>query len=146
MNENHYAPPTAVVADITDEVHRPRPGQVIWAVRLLWASMIVWVIQDAFSVRTSPASVIAVHVALTSLTVAIAGFVYSRIYRGNGWARKLMLVWTVLSTAAVLFVPSYSTDSTVDRVLTGLKETSDLVCMYLLFVSPGSRWFKRRER
>jgi hypothetical protein len=146
MNENHYAPPIAVVADITDEMSRPRPGQVIWAVRLLWATMIVWVLQDAFSVRSSPASVIAVHVVLTGVTVAIAGFVYSRIHRGYGWARNLMLVWTVPSTAAILFAPSYSTDSTLDRVLTAVKETSDVVCMYLLFASPGSVWFKMRAR
>lgn len=146
MNDDHYAPPVAIVSDVTDEIDRPRPRQVTWAICLLWATLILWVHEVGFGAVRAPASAAAVQVLLTSLTVALAAYVYLSIYRGRNWARILILILTILSTAAVLFGPTYSTDSTLERVLTAVKATSDVICMYLLFASPGSTWFRRRAR
>ena len=146
MNENRYAPPVAAVADVADEIHRPRPRQVVWAVRLLWATLILWVLQMGFDFVRAPPVAIAGVVLPTSFMVAFAGYVNICIYRGRNWARILTLLLTILSTALVLFGPSDPTDSTLERVFTAVNTTSDVVCMYLLFTSPGSTWFKRRAR
>ena len=147
MTDERYAPPIATVSDIADELPLPRPTQVVWAVRLLWATLILWVLQFWSDMESTPSVAAVVPVLVVeSFMVAFAGYVNICIYRGRNWARILTLVLTILSTALVIFGPNDPTASTLEHVFAVVNSTSDVVCIYLLFASPGAGWFKKRMR
>ncbi len=124
----------------------PRPMQVVWAVRLLWATTICSIPQVYLEAMRAPSkgALISGLVAEVLLT-AFACYLYVCIHRGKNWARIVTLIFTLLGTALVVFGPDVPGLSVFERIFTAVSTTSDIVCMYLLFASPGSAWFRKRS-
>jgi hypothetical protein len=81
-------------------------------------------------------------------SLALLVWVYYKIYVGRNWARILLLILTVLGMLmlssrifrGILFAaPAIAVLSTL--VSTGITGVN----LWLLFISPGRRWFKKRE-
>ena len=143
MNNIRYAPPVAEVGDIADEARAPRPLQVVWAVRLLWASTLFSIPEFYFeATRARSAGAMITGLVFEAVVTAFACYLYVCIYRGKNWARIVTLIFTVLSTTVVVFGPALPGRSNFDHVFTWLNTVTDIACMCLLFTSAGSRWFK----
>ena len=147
MSNNRYAPPVAVVREVADEEVRPRPMQVVWAVRLLWATTICSIPQFYMeAVRAPSTGAMVVGLVVEGLFTAFGCYLYVCIHRGKNWARIVTLIFTVLSTVMVLFAPDVPGPSAYERIFTVINTASDIACMYLLFAPPGSAWFRRRDQ
>lgn len=136
MNNHRYAPPVAEVDDIADNARSPRPTQVVWAVRLLWATTLLSIPEFYFeAVRARSIGAMVTGFAIEAVMTAFACYLYVSIYRGKNWARIVTLIFTVLSTAMVIFGPALPNRSGYEQLLTWLNTVSDVVCMGLLFTS-----------
>ena len=77
MSNNRYAPPVAAVGDIAEE-RPPRPLQVTWAVRLLWATTICSLPQLYASAVHAPSTAgLIVTLAFEGLMIASIFFIFS---------------------------------------------------------------------
>jgi hypothetical protein len=147
MDSNRYAPPVAVVGEPPEEAPAPRPKPVVWAVRLLWATLLLSLVQlyieamGATSVHAMLAGLIG-----SAIGIAIACVLNVCIGRGRNWARLVTLGFTLLSTAVVAFGPGLARPSAFERVFIPLNTVSDIVCICLLFTPAASQWFRRRIR
>ncbi len=145
MNNNRYAPPIADVGDIADDARASRPLQVVWAVRLLWATTLFSIPEFYLeATRARSAGAMITGLVVEAVVTAFAFFLYMSIYRGKNWARIVTLIFTILSTAMFLFGPALPNRSSYEQVLTWLNTVSDILCMGLLFTPASSRWFKNR--
>ena len=64
--------------------------------------------------------------------------------RGRNWARIVLLILTVLSTAMVVFAPNGLGPTNLERFTTLLNTVCDITCMCLLFTPSASAWFRKR--
>jgi len=143
MNNNRYAPPAAEVGDMDDEARPPRPMQVVWAVRLLWATTLLSIPEFYFEAMRARSTVaMFTGLFLESAMTAFGCYLYVSIYQGRNWARVVTLIFTVLGTAMVVFGPALPNRLSHEQLFMWVNTVSDIVCMVLLFTSPGSRWFK----
>jgi len=149
MERNLYSPPAAPVADPveTEEAKGERPAEVTWALRLLWASVVlggIEVLQQRF-LRVSLALVL-----LTSGTpYVIAGWLLYKIGRGRHWARVTYLVLWLFGIASIfLFWRAYAANFDGKHSMTAVTEVAetllDAVGIVLLFVPAANRWFRSR--
>src|ERR1043165_7544881 len=95
MNDNPYAPPTAVVADQVPQVSLERPAIVVLAVRLLWLGYAVAFFSSIYGLFNLPADapktivVVATLIGLT-ISAAISYVIFTAAWRGKNWARWLI--------------------------------------------------------
>lgn len=144
MSNNRYAPPVAAVGDIAEE-GPPRPLQVTWAVRLLWATTICSLPQlYAAAVHAPSTAGLIVTLAFEGLMIAFGCFLYVCIHRGRNWARIVTLILTVLSTAAGVLALDITRLPALEQAFDVINMAVDIVCMVLLFVPPSGAWFKAR--
>jgi hypothetical protein len=149
MERNLYSPPAAPVADPveTEEAMGERPAEVTWALRLLWASLVlggIELLQQRF-LRVS-----LVFVLLTSgIPYVIVGWLLYKIHRGRHWARVTYLVLWLFGIAYVLLFwrvyAAYFDGKHSMAAGTRVAETLlDAVGSVLLFVPAANRWFRPR--
>jgi len=145
MTDNPYAPPVAIVGDMADAAALPRPRQVRWAVRLLWASTVLALPEALVDAARAPTLTHLIGGLLVeALMLAFACWLYVCVNRGRNWARIVLLLLTLLGTGVVVFAPLSRGTTTFEQVFTWLNTACDVVCMGLLFSPPASAWFRRR--
>jgi hypothetical protein len=148
---NPYEAPKASVADIGLEEHpQERPSQVVLAVKLAWAGIILglsalalgWEYYSSLGSTTS-------MVIGQAFGFLFAVWVYYKIYHGRNWARILYLAMALLGfllfasgavRAQMLAGPLISKISAI--LNTGIT----IAVIWLLFTRPGNAWFKRSRR
>ena len=125
-----------------------RPRQVVIAVQLaainyvlgLAALLLSW---DYF-VRLQSAGVLIVN---QLFSLALVAWLYSKIYAGRNWAR---ITWLVSYSIGVLFAFNQAVTTllkaapliTKVQMVVGL--LMSVAILWLLFLSPGREWFKKR--
>jgi len=150
MERNLYSPPAAPVADPVEieEAKGARPAEVTWALRLLWASVVlggIEVLQQRF-LRVS-----LVLVLLTSGTPYVtAGWLLYKIGRGRHWARVTYLVLSLFGIAYMLlfwraYAPYLDGKHSMAAVTRIAETLLDAVGSVLLFVPAANRWFRPRS-
>jgi hypothetical protein len=157
VTHNPYSPPTADVADMAIIRPAKMPLQVLWAVRALWASIILnfvvaivdLIIQmtsgDALDIPGLLRSVIS-----TIIWTLIGKWFTGKIAAGRNWARILMLIFTLPGFAGIValyayFRPSYLNQfGVIDFVSEGSQQLLAVVALWLVFISPGRYWFRQR--
>jgi len=152
MSHNPYSPPAAEVDDVVTEQPMERPVQVMWAVRCLWASVIIGIARDIVRLGLDFAQTSDVPVARTiggiigtALSVLIAMWFIGKISAGRNWARILMLVITLLGLAFMPVLWPYLTAiPPYHMVVSVIQELFTLTVLILVFTGPGRFWFKRR--
>ena len=143
-DDKRYAPPATEVADVrTGPPHQP-PVQVVWAVRLLWASLAVSVL--AILVISPPAgsdaATNAVGYIVQGGVLALQAWLTLCIGRAKHWARVVYLVLFLLSLVLMALIRVPEGTPMLESVFNVVTTLLDGAGMYLVFMRPGSDWFK----
>ena len=143
-DDNRFSPPASEVADVPAGKPRKPPAQIVWAMRMLWLSLGVSVL--SLFVLPAPADVsaaaAAVGFAFQAAMLALATWLIVGIWRHKNWARIAYLVLFLLSLVAMAVVTVPEGTPWAESVLNVASTLLDAVAMYLVFVKPGSDWFK----
>jgi hypothetical protein len=150
MNDSRYAPPVAPVADAAPaQIVMTRPRQVVLAVQLAAVNCVLGLAVLAVSwdyyTRLLPARSLILSQAFN---LAVLAWLYSKVYAGRNWARITLLVVSLIGMlfmfnrtfvailkAAPLIVPI--------QMIVGVVVSA--VILWMLFLSPGREWFKKRR-
>jgi len=146
-NDNRFAPPSAEIADpVPQPFLQEMPRQVKIAVGLLWLSVALSIPMFLLSGSHEPSEEAldsTVVVFVLGVLCIFSAYVNVMVYRGNNWARLVILFSFALS-ALMLYLPS-DESTAIERALEVLLFVLDAVTVYLLFREPGSLWFKNRD-
>ena len=136
-DEKRYAPPATEVADVGTGGPRKPPAQVVWAVRLLWASLAVSVLASFIVPQSAEGGAAAAAVGLVIQwgLLAFSGWLNVCIWRQKNWARIVYLVLFLLGLVlmAVIRVPEGT--PMIESILNVASTLLDAVAMYLVFVN-----------
>ena len=145
MAPNPYTPPKADVKDLGPErllAERPRP--VVYAVVLLWISLVLGVPVVYWEHQRTPAEVAPFYWVPAVLILGLVIVVNIFIWRGRNWARIVALVLVVISFLSFLgTMGEILSHPAIEFVLNIVTLAIDAVAMYLLFTKPGVLWFRR---
>ena len=146
MSENPYSPPKSEVRDLApDRAIAERPRQVLYAVLLLWVSLVLGIpsaiheYQKAVTEGTWP-------FLLVFMLFMYAFGVCLNIFaaRGHNWARITLLVFSSVAIVSfVALIEEYLQDPVGYLALNIITLVMDAVALYLLFSRPGALWFRR---
>lgn len=148
MSENPYAPPKAYVQDyVPPPEHRVRPRQIVLAIQLAAVSyvmsLVVMIPTWDYYAKLQP---VMTTILTQVFSVALAGWIYYKIYLGRNWARILLLVFSLigmLSFLSQVVTDIIAASPLLAKVQMTLGMVINLVILWLLFVSPGRTWFKK---
>ena len=152
-----YKPPAARVEDREeDEDLAGRPPQVTLACRILWVALVIGLLSMHPTIRGDWWGEIdddsAVQVILYGATALLGAFVVAYgiliylIGRRNDVARWLLLVLLALGWMVTLGEFAETLEETPwAAVVDGVLLLVELFACYLLFLSPGAAWFRRRR-
>jgi hypothetical protein len=147
MERNLYAPPTAAVADPVVP-REERPLEVVWALRLLWASLAVGVVTVVGPYLLEISVGLLIYLILAGgARYVISVWVILKIAGGRNWARILYLVVLVAGFGYMaLNWQGYAQLFTFRQPLTAAswiaKTLLDIGAACLLFMPRANRWFK----
>jgi hypothetical protein len=144
---NPYAPPGAPVTDASDfKAREPRPLQVTWAVRLLWVDLALSVPQVGLGWSGDRGFLLNLLTAgMSVVLLAFEAWVILKISAGRNWARWVALVSVVVGVpTAFITVGQMQEVSSFEVVLDLAATCVDGIALYLLFISSGRQWFRRR--
>ena len=147
MADNPYAPPKASVEDVkVGEVEMEKPSQVVTAVRLLWTSVAIGIVNSVLSIKFI-ASTLSIPFMIGTLcaTFLINAWLISKLSIGRNWARITLLVFALIGFPVALvglpltikMFPLVSLVSIVQMVM-------QVVALWLVFRKPGREWFAPR--
>ena len=152
-NDSTMANNTLSVPDNVDTSNRsgiPAPAEVRWGLKLLWLSLALGVVQFLLflpvAVSTLPADSVGRGAAVFGFAFQIAAYMLGAyvnisIARQKNWARIVKLLLAVASLVPqVMFSPSLAG---FEYVRVGISPALDVAALYLLFISPGRRWFRQ---
>ena len=148
MSDNPYAPPRSSVDDAAlPQVTQVRPDQVVLAIRLaainyglgLVGILVSW---EYFSKLQPIGSLIFNQL----FSLALSVWIYYKIYKGRNWARITLLVLFALGsvmTLSGLVRNLLMAAPVIAKVQMIVGIGIGLAILWLLFISPGRRWFRR---
>jgi uncharacterized membrane protein HdeD (DUF308 family) len=149
MDNNPYAPPRTVVADIESPFDLPRPREVTGAVRLYWLALLVAVPSAIYDMFTTPvpgatlAMLVIIFGVIWALVLGLMYWIYSSIGKGRNWARILT---TVLVVVGLLFsfwaVPVMFAQSTLSGITYLVQTALNVWATVLLYKEPANTWFR----
>jgi hypothetical protein len=116
------------------------PPRVRTAIILLWASLLVTLIQtlvDDFLSNSSAIGAVAV-------VLAIYGLVIFRASRRHNWARYVLLIWTILGFTLYLTGEAGDAQPWWDYALVVGSFLVDIVAIYMLFTGGVGQWYRPR--
>jgi hypothetical protein len=142
-----YTPPKADVKDVGPErALAERPRQVVYAVVLLWISLVLGVPVAYWEHQRTPAEVASVYWVLAALIFGLAILVIVFLGRGHNWARIVLLVLVVISFLSFLgTIGEILSHPAIEIVLNVVTLVIDAVAVYLVFTKPGALWFRRAD-
>jgi hypothetical protein len=161
MNQNPYAPPTAVVADAPAAASSPRPRQVTWAVVALWVSFVIGLPGAMHNLFTQeiPPGISRTLIVVISLVVYLLVFAFmlwwlGAVGKGRRWGRVLLVILMFFWVLACAWLFSVSNLAGMKYALES-NGTNLIVfwCQFLLYVAatvlvftPASKaWFAEQR-
>jgi hypothetical protein len=152
MSHNPYSPPTAEVADVAVAHSMEKPVQVVWAVRLLWSSVVLSFVRDIvqfgyiWSMGELPTATLVGGLIGGLIGFLIAMWFIGKVSAGRNWARIVILVLMLLGIASLPMLWPYLGAATPIQLIVGAtQQVLTLVVLILVFTSPGKFWFRPRE-
>ncbi len=144
---NPYAPPNALVADMPPpRVVSACPASVLWAVRLLWASLALGAVYIAFRpLRPPPSGMSPLGLRAIGLVVILAPWLWLvlKIAAGRNWARLTWIIVAAVGTLWMLISPEKVIRlDPLGRASFTIQTTLQLTAMMLLLSPRARRWFK----
>jgi hypothetical protein len=150
MARNPYEPPGSPVSESARRGEPPK--QVIWAVWLLRASVVIgyaslFLVQDlSAALGDVPAEARSASMAFFFIVLALTAVVYLWLIQcvkdGRNWARIVMLLLTALGVFSM--ITSDDATPAMIHAISVLDTIIDVTAMALLFRVPGSLWFSPR--
>jgi hypothetical protein len=150
-SNNPYAPPKAVVDDVSSGNAPPRPLPVTNAVKLLWAAAAVSVVSGMlnFYLMDTPTIPRSLMVALTFAYVIgflIVWWILSSIGKGKNWARIVELVFFIIGLLGVgMSAIGPQEVPGVVWVLYAIQMGMTLWAIIQLYSAPANRWFQEMK-
>jgi hypothetical protein len=145
---SHEEPKANVTDAIAEEAPRERPVQVVLALTLAIAGLIVGALTVSLNWKHySPVAGGTRGVVIQAFTLLFMAWVYYKIYVGSNWAR---IVYLALSLSGFLFQVSATTNTPLFEtpplvmVSIAINSAGTIAILWLLFTRPGSAWFSRR--
>jgi hypothetical protein len=145
MDRNPYSPPQTEVREAVEPAAGPRPGQVTWAVRLLWAEFALSILDFFLGWYLKPAGFgLVADLVASLLTLPLEALVIYKLGHGRNWARYVTLASVLLSILLWYGAARQGTAGDPVTVIMGALELMlDAVALFLIFANPGRQWFKR---
>lgn len=151
-SKNPYAPPQAVVEDVSSGVEPPRPAAVTRAVQLLWSAVVVSVVSgilNAFLTET-PGIPRGMYLGFIVfgwvVSFLIIWWILTSIAKGKNWARIVQLVLFVFGILGMLMVFAMPQEvPAAIWVLYAIQMALNLWGMILLFSGPANAWFREMK-
>ncbi len=137
-------------AEIDGEFQIPAPAEVRWALKLLWLSLALAVVQYVLflpgAVSALPTDPAARGPAIFGLAIPILAYIFGgylnvKIARNRNWARITKLMFAVASL--VLQVVFSRGLTGFEYLSVGIAPALNFSALYLLFVSSGRLWFRQ---
>jgi hypothetical protein len=151
-SNNPYAPPKAVVDDVSSGSEPPRPAQVTRALQLLWAGIGIAFFSGILNLvltdnpEMSKAALIGMTVVTWTIGFLIMWWILSSIGKGKNWARIVELVFFVLGILGVLMTLAMPQKvSGIIWVLYAIQMSLNTWGMVLLFSGPANAWFREMK-
>lgn len=126
------------------------PGEVRWALKLLWLSLAISVIQFLYllsaTARALPPDAAGRNPMMSGYAVTIAGFILGaylniKIGHGKNWARVAKLLLAAMSLfIQAMFTPKLTA---VQYISAGIVPALNFAALYLLFLTSGRLWFRQ---
>jgi hypothetical protein len=144
MDRNPYSPPQTEVREAVEPAAGPRPRQVTWAVRLLWAEFALSILDFALGGYLKPAGFnFFADLVGSVVTLPLEALVIYKIGRGRNWARYVALAAVLLSILLWYGAAREGNAGDAVTVIMGALELMlDAVALFLIFANPGRQWFK----
>ena len=151
-SKNPYAPPQAVVEDVSSGAEPPRPAAVTRAVQLLWSAVVVSVVSgilNAFLTET-PGIPRGMYLGFIVfgwvVSFLIIWWILTSIAKGKNWARIVQLVLFVFGILGMLMVFAMPQEvPAAIWVLYAIQMALNLWGMILLFSGPANAWFREMK-
>jgi hypothetical protein len=145
MDRNPYSPPQTEVREAVEPAAGPRPRQVTWAVRLLWAEFALSILDFALGGYLKPAGFnFFADLVGSVVTLPLEALVIYKIGHGRNWARHVALAAVLLSILLWYGAAREGNAGDAVTVIMGALELMlDAVALFLIFGNPGRQWFKR---
>jgi putative copper export protein len=155
LAQDPYKPPASRVEDVgEDEELAGRPPQVTYACRLLWAVLVIDLLSMHPAIRgdwwgevedEDMRMFVYGGVALVAVLFLAYGFLIYLVGRRNDVARWLLLLLFALGAVATVGDFAETLEETPwAAAVDGFSLVVELWACYLLFLSPGAAWFRRR--
>jgi hypothetical protein len=149
---NPYAPPKAVVGDVSGATEPPRPATVTRAVQRLWAAVAVSFVSGILNAFLTDTPGVPRGLYLGTLVVGwavgflIVWWILSSIGKGKNWARIVQLVLFVFGILGMLMVFRMPQQvSAVIWAFYAVQMALNLWGMVLLFSAPSNAWFREMK-
>jgi hypothetical protein len=155
LERSPYEPPKTTVRDRLDLI-APKPPQIARAVRLLWAGVIAsgisllpvlrgrWWVEPGQTISAAQSLAFAMVVVTISFGIMISLMVL--VGRRKNWARWVLLALLIVGwITAAIDMPQTLSATPFAGAIDFLVTIAELWATYLLFLSPGARWFKRQD-
>lgn len=153
-SKNPYAPPKAVVEDVSSAAEPPRPPQVAQAVKLLWAGVVIGFLSGFVNLMTTdtpempmPRSAQLIAIAISwSIALLVLWWILSSIGKGKNWARIVQLILFLgglLGLTATFAVPHQVSGFVWSAA--ALQTGINIWGLILLFSGPSNAWFREMK-
>ena len=145
MATNAYTPPKADVKDVGPErALTERPRHVVYAVVLLWISLVLAIPAVYWEQQRSFAETVGVYWVMIVVLFGLSILVNVFIWRGSNWARILFLLLLVISLLSRLgTMEEMLSHPAIEIGVNLLMLAIEVIAAFLLFTKPGALWFRR---
>jgi hypothetical protein len=156
LSRNPYAPPDAQVSDpsLSERSHAERPRTVAIAIWLMWASVILSVMNVPLSWETITASagdspqmrgfVSTFVIVVLALSFALYALLIWKMGQGRNWARIVMLILQLLSLLTNPF--AQMKEAGLLAMAIGIASyVLAAVAVVLVFIPASREWFRPRK-
>jgi len=152
MNDNRYAAPASVVADVDEPAIAARPRNVVIGVYLLWIElaigipgMVYQLLNPAKEIPEGPVK--SVLIVFTALVLVSSAALYALLnwksWQGRHWARVVHLVFLCLGLVIALWtLPATFVRSTLQGVVYIVQTALNIPGVILLFTPTANAWYK----
>jgi hypothetical protein len=155
MNDNPYAAPKSSVTDVEPAGSLERPRIVVFAVRVLWASLLVAVPTSIYDVlNPSPGMTQGMTLVLTlfgwGINLAIAFWLYSAAWKGKGYARWVLAGLTAFGFALIAWLDSIAPEAMNwpwhIQAIWVVSNILGLAGNGMLFAPSANAWYREMKR
>jgi len=148
LNVNPYAPPNSAATDAGLQAGDDKPRDVAYAVRFLWASIVIGVIEAITVLRTVAMTVPVVVGASIGVPIIFGLFalIILGLNSGKNWVRWLFTVVVALGCVqSYRILPRMIAESELRGMASLVQDVLQVMAVVLLHTMSARKWFTRNR-